>query len=126
MENNQTSRLMDSEHTRLGSCLTLPAGYCAGCYLVVPLALYAGAPLWFALFAPVTVPLYFVVTWWLVGNPELPVDTTRVLLQAVAWAALVAAGIGAARMVLRQKTRLWPLLAFVAGQTLIAVTVLSR
>jgi hypothetical protein len=117
---------MDSDDIPPRSCLTIPAGYCAGCYLVVPLALYAGAPVWFAVFAPVTVPLYFVVTWWLVGNPELPVDTTRVLLQAAGWAALIVAGIGAARMVLTRQVQLWPLVALVAGQTLLGVTVLSR
>jgi hypothetical protein len=62
---------------------------------------------------------------WLVGNPELPVDTTRVFLQAAGWSALVAAGIGSARMVVRQKLRLWPVLALLVGQILIGVALVA-
>jgi len=114
------------EELPLPGCTTLLAGYCCGCYFVVPLALYAGAPIWFATFAPATIPIYFLTVWWLVGNPELPVDVTRLLMQLAGWLALVVAGVGGARLIVLRRFRLWPVVAFVAGQILIGVTLVKH
>ncbi|MEX0703209.1 MAG: hypothetical protein WD069_14030 [Planctomycetales bacterium] len=92
-------------------------GYALGCYLAAPIPWLAGAPAWYVLFAPVTVPLTFVFVAMFIGNPEVPINGFP-WLAFVAWMTLWTGGVGIVRIYERQTILIWPVVVVLAGYLL--------
>lgn len=99
-------------------CGTIALGYVLGSYFVACVAVLAG--IWHSslLIAPITLPLFLAMGAALVGNSEMPVDLTSLLIAIAIWVFSAAGFAGMLRSWHTQHRRRWPVFALFAAAAL--------